>query len=96
MNKAKLAIDNNKAFIQKLCAEFGMENPRIFGSVLNSNVISNDIDILVRPLEGTSYFDLVELADALENLLGYRVDLVSENGLSPYLKDEILTSAVSL
>ena len=73
-----------------------MTNPRLFGSVLLENADSNDIDILVGPLGGASYFDLVELADALENLFDFKIDLFSENGLSPYFEDEIINNAVSL
>jgi uncharacterized protein len=32
----------------------------------------------------------------LEDLLGLRVDLVSEGGISPYLRDQILSEAVAL
>lgn len=36
--------------------------------------------------------ELVELEDRLSELFGRSVDLLTENGISPYLKDEILTT----
>ncbi len=40
--------------------------------------------------------DFVGLWQALEDLLGFRVDLVSEGGISPYLRERILSDAVPL
>lgn len=56
----------------------------------------SDIDLLVTMEKGRSYFDLVGLWQDLEELLGRKVDVVTDGGLSPYLKDRILAEAVPL
>lgn len=56
----------------------------------------SDLDLLVRMEEGSNLFDLIVLSQELEDTLGIDVDVLSEGGLSPYLRDRILSEAVSL
>ncbi len=44
--------------------------------------------------EGATLFTLIELKEYLENALGLRVDVVSEGGLSPYLKPFMVVVSV--
>jgi len=54
----------------------------LFGSVARGDdTDSSDIDFLVGFDEGSSLFDLMNLQDALEQLLGVSVDVVSLGGL---------------
>ncbi|MDR0592997.1 MAG: XRE family transcriptional regulator [Bifidobacteriaceae bacterium] len=78
-----------------LIARRGGENPRVFGSVATGRETpSSDIDLLVRvPPERA--WDSVALRPELEELLGVRVDLVSEGGLQARHQD-ILDQAVPL
>jgi predicted nucleotidyltransferase len=46
--------------------------------------------------EGRNLFDLIALSQELEEKLGVDVDVLSERGLSPYLRDRILSEAVVL
>ena len=58
------------------------ENVRIFGSVARGEAgEGSDVDILVHFREGASLFDLMDLEEALESLLGAPVDVVSVGGL---------------
>lgn len=50
----------------------------------------SDIDILVRFSKQKTLLDLVGLEDELTSRLHKKVDLVTENSLSPYLRDSIL------
>jgi len=43
---------------------------------------------------GRSLLDLVALKQDLEDLLGCQVDVVTEGGLSPYLREQVLREAV--
>ncbi len=55
---------------------------RVFGSIARGTDTSrSDIDLLVRFAPSRSLFDLVDLADELEALLGVQVDVISEGGL---------------
>lgn len=83
--------------IVSVAAKFGATNVRVFGSAARGEMrAGSDLDLLVRMNEGTSLFDLVGLSQALEDALGVDVDVLSEGGLSPYLRDRILSEAVAL
>jgi len=45
---------------------------------------------------GRDLFDLIELKQALEDRTGAPVDVVTEGGLSPFMREGILQSAQSL
>ncbi len=58
-------------------------NVRVFGSVARGeDTADSDLDLLVTFSEGASLYDLVDLADELEDILGVTVDVISEGGLS--------------
>lgn len=55
---------------------------RVFGSVARGDdVPGSDLDLLVRFAPDASIFDQIGLAQALEDVLGVRVDVVSQAGL---------------
>ncbi len=67
----------------------------IFGSFARGeSAPDSDVDILVKFAEDKkiTLFDLVEIEDELKSIFNRDVDIVTENSLSPYLKDEILGS----
>jgi predicted nucleotidyltransferase len=83
--------------IGRIASTHGARNVRVFGSVPRGEAsASSDLDLLVDMAEGRSLFDLVALTDELEDVLGIDVDVLTENGLSPYLRDRILAEAVQL
>lgn len=80
-----------------LAAKHKAEHVRVFGSVARGeSTEQSDVDFLVRFQPGASLFDLMDLKEASETLLHVPVDVVSDRGLSPYLKDAILRDAVEL
>jgi hypothetical protein len=83
--------------IVKLAATHGASDLRVFGSsARRERHERSDLDLLVRTEEGRSLLDLVALSQELEDVLGVHVDVLSEGGLSPYLRDRILGEAVPL
>ena len=67
----------------------------IFGSYARGSANpASDIDILVRFARTKSLFSLVRIEDELARALGMKVDLVTENAVSPYLADAIYRDAV--
>jgi Predicted nucleotidyltransferases len=80
-----------------IAARSGATNIRIFGSVARGeDAAISDVDFLVRMERGRSLLDLVALRDDLEAAIARRVDIVTENGISPYLRQRILTEATPL
>jgi len=67
----------------------------IFGSYARGSADpASDIDILVRFSRKKSLFQLVRIEDELVRALCMKVDLVTENAVSPYLADAIYRDAV--
>lgn len=79
--------------ILRLAAAHGARNVRLSGSAARDESV---VDVLVTMEPGRSLLDLVGLSQDLEHLLGRQVDVVSDRGLSPYLRDRILAEARAL
>ena len=56
----------------------------------------SDVDLIVCMERGRSLLDLVALNDELEDLLGQTVAVITDNGVSPYLRDRIYSEAVAV
>lgn len=86
-----------KQEILRIAKEHGVIRIRTFGSVARGEATEkSDIDFLIRLGEGRSLLDLIGFKQDIEELLGRKVDVVSEGGVSPYLKDRILHEAAPL
>jgi uncharacterized protein len=83
--------------VKRIAASRGARNLRVFGSVARGESgPDSDLDLLVDMENGRTLLDLVGLWQDLEEALGRRVDVVSEGGLSPHLRDRILREAIPL
>ncbi|ABQ91815.1 nucleotidyltransferase family protein [Roseiflexus sp. RS-1] len=90
-------VKEKRADILALAAKHGARNVRVFGSVARGDADEqSDIDVLVQMEPGRSLLDLGGLQYDLEQLLGCRVDVVTEQGLKARLREEILSEAVTL
>lgn len=87
-------IEAHRGEMLKIAAEHGASDLRLFGSAARGETNpQSDIDVLVRLDADRSLLDQVALQQDLEELLGRRVDVVVEGGISPYLEDRILEEA---
>ena len=78
-------------------AGHGAQNVRIFGSLARGDSSSaSDVDLLVEMEPGRSLLDLVGLWQDLEDLLGSHVDVLSDAGVSPHLRERIYAEAIPL
>ena len=83
--------------IIRVAARHGAGNLRIFGSVARGEAgPDSDIDFLVEVQGPTSSWFPAGLMLDLEELLGRRVEVVTEKALRPYLRDRVLAEAVPL
>lgn len=87
----------HKDEIEHLAHLHGARNIRVFGSAARAEDTSDsDIDFLIDMEESRSLLDLVGLKQDLEAMLKRPADVLTEKGISPYLRDQILSEAVSL
>jgi predicted nucleotidyltransferase len=85
------------ADILRVARSHGATSVRVFGSrARGENSPESDLDLLVTMEPDRSLLDVVAIRQDLEDLLGYPVDVVTEGGLSPYLRERILAEAVVL
>ena len=83
--------------ILRLASQHGAHHVRVFGSVARGEAgPASDIDILVQMDSGRSLLDLIRLTQELESILQRKVDVLTDEGLSPYLKERIQAEAVPL
>lgn len=81
--------------IMRLAFEHGISNLRLFGSTVRGESRGDsDIDLLVEVEEGRTLLDYVGFKQDLEELLGCRVDLATEDALHWTIRDQVLAEAV--
>ncbi|MGE0130692.1 MAG: nucleotidyltransferase family protein [Blastocatellales bacterium] len=91
------AFSGKREGVLRIAARHGARNVRIFGSVARGEADSDsDLDVLVDLEPGRSLFDLGGLLMELQEFLGCRVDVVTEPGLRPRIRERVLREAVPL
>ena len=90
-------IQQKKKEILLVAQQHGIVNIRIFGSVARGDDnLQSDVDLLVDLEQGRTLFDLGGALVKLQDLLGRKVDIVTERGLHWYLKEKIMKEAKPL
>jgi uncharacterized protein len=88
------ALAAHREQLLTFATQFNTTNPRVFGSVARgTDTKASDLDLMVDTLPGTTLFQLGGLQEALQTLLGCRVDVVSSAGLPPQIKQQLLTES---
>jgi predicted nucleotidyltransferase len=83
--------------VLEIARSHGAEHVRVFGSVASGTAdAESDIDLLVQMQPGSSLLDLISLTIELEELLGAEVDVVTEGGLHPVIRRQVLETARTL
>jgi hypothetical protein len=83
--------------ILRIAARHGARNVRVFGSVARGEADErSDIDFLVEMDEGRSLLDVGGLLMELRALLGREVDVVTERGLKPRIRERVMQDALPL
>jgi uncharacterized protein len=90
-------LEAKKGEIRSIAAKHGAGNVRIFGSVARGEARpDSDVDFLVDMERGRTLFDQGGLLMDLRDLLGVEVDVVTEHGLRPRIRQRILKEAEPL
>jgi len=91
----KEIINTLNSFREIIRKEYKAEVIGLFGSyVRGEQKETSDIDVIVKFLDDASLFDLVGLADFLEEKLGIKVDIVPIDTIRTEIKEDILREAV--
>ena len=84
---------NKRKIFEKIVQELknkGAKKIAVFGSYArNEEKPGSDVDIIVEFSERKSLLALVRIERELSEILGIRVDLLTEKSISPYLIDSI-------
>ena len=96
--EVKQLLQQKREDILALAAKHGAYNVRVFGSVARGEATpTSDIDFSIDyDLSKTSPWFPGGLLSDLEDLLGHKVDIVTEKGLHQRIRDRILNEAVPL
>ncbi len=89
-------LGGKREAILRLADKHGAYNVRVFGSVARGEAgPTSDLDFVVdvQPWVGLEFLGLW---DELEDLLGRKVDLITEQSLKPRIRERILREAVAL
>jgi len=93
----RLLLESKRAEILGTAAKYGARNVRVFGSVARGESDEkSDVDFLVELERGTTLLDHAGLVIELQTLLGRRVDVVTEKGLRPWIRERVISEAVAL
>ena len=91
------ALKDKREDILRIASMYGGQDVRVFGSLARGEAGPNsDVDILVTLEPGRSLLDIIGLKQDLEDLLGCKVDVVTEAAISPYIREQVLKEAVIL
>ena len=83
--------------VLEVAQRHGVTSIRVFGSVARGDESAeSDIDLLITTGANISPWFPAGLIIELEQLLGRHIDIVTESGLNPLLRDQVLTEAVAL
>ena len=85
-------FDRNR--LAEICREHGVTRLRVFGSAARGEERpDSDIDIIVDFGMPVGFFGVIRFEDALSEFFGRSVDLVTEPGLSPFIRENVIASA---
>ena len=83
--------------IREISLRHGVSRIRVFGSVARGEAgPGSDLDLLIALGPGRGFRDLMDFCEEVEAALRRRIDVVLEDGLSPYIRERVLKEAVAL
>jgi len=87
-------VNFDRTRLANLCRDYGATRLRLFGSAVRGEERpDSDIDLIVDFERPVGFIELIRFENALADFFGRSVDLVTEPGLSPFIRDSVLKSA---
>jgi predicted nucleotidyltransferase len=91
------ALHSQRDHVLEVAQRHGVTSIRVFGSVARGDEkADSDIDFLVTTGPQVSSWFPAGLILELEALLGRHIDIVTEPGLNPHIRNQVLAEAVAL
>lgn len=80
--------------LERLCKEHGVRRLRIFGSAARGEERpDSDVDLIVEFDRPTGFIELLRFERLLSDFFARPVDLVTEPGLDPFIRESVVRSA---
>ncbi len=90
-------IHQKRDEVLEVASRHGVTSIRVFGSVARGDdTADSDVDFLVTTGPTVSSWFPAGLVLDLEQLLGRHIDIVTETGLNPLLREQVLTEAIAI
>ncbi len=90
-------VQERRDDILRIAAAHGARNVRVFGSFARGESRpDSDLDLLVDLEEGRTLLDQIALLQDLQDLLGRKVDVVTERALHRLIRERVLREALPL
>jgi predicted nucleotidyltransferase len=80
--------------LARLCEDYGVRRLGIFGSwARGEQRPDSDVDLIVEFAKPAGFVELLRLERLLAEIFDRPVDLTTEPGLDPYIRDSVVSSA---
>ena len=90
-------IKAHRQEILDIAKKYGASNIRIFGSVARGEARpDSDYDFIIELEPGRSAFEIGGLLMDLQDLLGAKVDIVTDKGLNKHIREKVLKEAIAV
>ncbi len=90
-------IETHRTGLLAIARRYGLTDLRVFGSMARGDAgPDSDVDLLVAMPPGVTGLALGGLCADAQQLLGRRVDVLTESALHPALRSRVLESAIAL
>jgi len=93
----KETLDLNKDKILSIAKNNGISKISVFGSTIRGeDTVDSDIDFLVEIDDDCSLFNIIRFKQEVEDIVGRKVDVVTDQSVHWTLKEQIINEAVQL
>lgn len=90
-------VRKHRREILAVASKHGVARVRLFGSAARGeDDATSDVDLLIQMEPGRSLLDHIAFKQDVEDVLGTKVDVVSEGAISPYIREAVLREAVAV